>query len=198
MQDPGQQQLAKVYAKALLGAAETAGVVDELNEQLHSLVFDVLAQLPRLNAALCSPRVADGVKLKMLDDAFSGKMDGTLLRFLKVLCRRRRMELIRAIAIAYEQLFHEMKGIVQVHVETATDVNEEMRQSMQTRLSEQLGQQVLVRTRANPDLIGGMVVRVGDTVFDGSLANRLRSMREHTVDSVAQLIRESGERFVAE
>lgn len=191
--DATRQQLGSVYAKALLGAA--GDQADAVLEQLESFVDDVLAAHPKLDAALCSPRIAVTEKERILDAAFADKMHATLLRFLKVLVANGRMDCLREIRRAARELVNEQQGRVAVRVKTAEPVDEALAASISERLSQSLGRQVEMSCEVEPGLIGGLVVRVGDTVYDASVANRLRRLRETALQRTSETIRNTLDRF---
>src|SRR5689334_4030481 len=89
--DAGRQHLGSVYAKALLGAAQDAGQVNGVLEELESLEGDVFKRLPALRLTLTSPRVSVEEKIALIDKAFKGKMSEVLLNFLKVTARHDRL-----------------------------------------------------------------------------------------------------------
>jgi F-type H+-transporting ATPase subunit delta len=191
--DSNRQQLGLVYAKALLASSgdETERVIEELD----SLVDDVLAETPKLEAALCSPRLPLEDKQRILDKAFQGKMNSILLRFLKVVAAHERSDCLREIRIAAKTIHNEQQGRVEIQVQTAEPLDEAMANTIRDRLASNLGREVLVEQQVDPSMIGGLVVRVGDTVYDGSVANRLDRMRTSTLQSSSQTIRNSLERF---
>lgn len=195
--DTGQQQLGAVYAKALLGAAEAAGTTDEVVEQIDSFVNDVLLNVKGLYGVLASPRIAVEEKEKVLDQAFGDKMDGTLLRFLKVTARHGRLDCIRAIAEQVRSQFNELRGIVEIVVQTATELESATLETIKQRLESSLGKTVQVKTEIDPSIIGGLVVRDGDTVYDGSLANRIARMETDAVSKIVQTLREQSDRFTS-
>jgi F-type H+-transporting ATPase subunit delta len=193
--DSGLQHLGTVYAKALLGAAEKAGQSQQVLEELESLVADVLDKLPQLDAAFSSPRLSVEEKTALLDQAFAGKMSPTMLNFLKVVARHDRLGAVRAILQSARKLYNELKGRVEVRVETAGPLSNPLREQIVARLTQMLGREVVLTTEVNNDLIGGLVVRNGDTVYDGSLAARLKNMQEVTLEHTKQSIRQSLEKF---
>ncbi len=193
--DSDQQYLGTVYAKALLGATEKSGNTESVLGELDSVVSDVLAKLPKFEAAISSPRVPPDAKLSMLDKAFAGKMTGELLKFLKVVAEHDRFDCLRAMRRAARRLFNEARGRVEVSVRTAEPVSPDMFDNLANRLKTLLGQDVELTTEVKPDLIGGIQVRIGDTVFDGSLANRLEQVRSATLENVTQQIRDALDRF---
>lgn len=193
--DPAQQQLGATYAKALLGTSEKAGISDQVLEELDSVVHDVWPNLPRLRGALESPRVPYEAKLRMLDQAFGDKMVRQLLNFLKVVCKHGRMDCLGAIHAAAHRQLDELRGRVAVRVKTATELDEGLRERIRQRLEQALGRQVVIRAEVEPELIGGMVVRVGDTVYDASVVNRLTRLRQQTLVRAEHAIRDAVERF---
>lgn len=194
--DPDLKHLGNIYAKALFGATEKAGTTDEVLEELDSFVDDVIGKLPNLEATLCSPRVPPSGKTQMLDKAFRGKMATELLHFLKVVANHGRFECLRAIRRALRDICNESRNRVEVDLRTANPLTDNLLDKVVGRLKEVLGSDVVVNTQVDPDLIGGLVVRVGDTVFDGSVANRLVQLRKSAVDKAVQEIRQSLDRFV--
>jgi len=195
--DSGHEHVGAVYAKALLGAAATAGQAAAVVEELDSFVDDVLDRLPVLEATLASLRVSAEAKLALLDKSLSGRMSGTLLTFLKVVCRHGRFDCLRAIRRAARQQLNELEGRVDVQVRTPTPLSAELRELVTRRLESLLGKQVNLFVRDDESLIGGMVVRVGDMVYDASVANELRRLRESAVDLVVHAVRESLDRFAS-
>ncbi|MDP6444893.1 MAG: ATP synthase F1 subunit delta [Pirellulaceae bacterium] len=193
--DATQQQLGAVYAKALLGAAASVSNTQLVLEEFDSLVGDVLDELPQFEAALQSPRIPHEEKVQMLDKAFQGKMKDELLRFLKVVSSHGRMDCLREIHRAAHKLFNEQLGRMDVRVTTAAPIDQGLADSIAKKLSESLGGDVVMKTEVDESLLGGIQVRVGDTVYDASVANRLRRMRETTLEQTTQSIRNSLDRF---
>ncbi len=195
--DTGQQYLGSVYAKALIAASEKAGETDAVLEGLQSLVDDVLEQAPGLESTLVSPRVPLEAKENMLQSALGGRAAPTLLTFLKVLCRRGRFDSLRAILRATRKQYNELRNRKEVHVTSADPLTAENLEATANRLRQALGCDVDLQVKIVPDLIGGLVIRVGDTVYDGSLANRLKTLRNDLLATSSQQIRSELDRFAA-
>jgi F-type H+-transporting ATPase subunit delta len=193
--DASRQHLGTVYAKALLGAAEKAGQAERSVEELEALVSDVLDKLPQLEEALRTPRLTHEERLPILEKAFGGKLSVTTLTFLKVVSKHNRLDCLRVIARAARKQLDAARGRVEVLVETAYPLSNPVRERIVARLTQLLGKQVNLQTQVNEDLLGGLVVRVGDTVYDASLAARLKRMEAVTLDHTKQALRESLERF---
>ena len=195
--DTERQYIGTVYAKGLLGAAEKANQVTQVVDELESIVVDVLPQLPKLKLLLESPRVPMEVKEKVLNQSFSAG-SSVLLTFLKVVCRHGRFDCLRVISRTATALLQEQTGVVEVRVTTAEFVPESMHEELKTKLGQILEKQVVIRTETDADILGGLVVRVGDTVFDGSVANQLSQIRRTAVDQAMQQIRQSLDRFAVD
>ena len=193
--DQGREHLGHEYGKALLGAAEKSGAVDRVLEELESLVDDVLNKLPLMDATLSSPRVDLNEKLQLIDTAFKGKMSPVLLNFLKVLVEHGRFGSIRAIRRAARKVYNELRGRMEVTVRTATPLSNPLRQTIIDRLKAQLGKEVDLKTQVDPDLLGGIVLKIGDTLYDGSLKNRLERTRGVALEATMASIRKATERF---
>ena len=193
--DAGRQHLGTVYAKALLGAAERAGQADQVVDELESLIADVLDKRPQIDALLRTPRLTHEERMPILEKAFGGKLSPTLMTFLKVISKHGRLDALRAIARAARKQLNVVRGRVEVLVETAYPLSNPIRERITARLSELLHRQVILTTRINEELLGGLVVRVGDTVYDASLAASLKRMQQVTLEHTKQAIRQSIERF---
>jgi F-type H+-transporting ATPase subunit delta len=196
--DTGRQHLGKVYAKGLLGAAEQAGVTEVVLEELNSLVDDVLAKLPKFEAALSSPRLAHEDKLRLLDQAFTGRMNPLLLNFLRVVSRHGRLDCLRAVNHEARQLYNQTRGRIEVRVQTAEPIDGELLSSIGKRLKSALKSELDLHAEVDPALLGGLVVRVGDTVYDGSVATRLERLRSQAIARTSQELRHAASRFASE
>jgi F-type H+-transporting ATPase subunit delta len=194
----GSEPVAVVYAKALLGALESTGQTESAMQELESLIVDCLDNLPQFEATLASLRVPHEDKVALLDKAFHGRMNPVLLSFLKVTSQHGRLDCLRAIFRAAQRLLAEMQGRVEVHVATATEIDDDLELQIAGTLQTALGRQVDLETEVQADLIGGMVVRIGDSVYDASVVNELRRLRDGVLTSTSQAIQGALERFAGE
>jgi F-type H+-transporting ATPase subunit delta len=190
----GAQQVAAVYAKAFLGAAEKAGQTDALVEELSS-VGSVLAEFPRLEAVFASALIDQDEKIEILDRVFGGKLSSMTLDFLRVLARHGRLEIVRAVDEQARKLHDALRGRVRVEVRTATPLDGHLAQRVEGSLRKLLGGQPYVDPAVDPELIGGVVLRVGDTVYDGSIARQLSQLREQMITRSIHEIQSRRDRF---
>ncbi|MCA9270552.1 MAG: ATP synthase F1 subunit delta, partial [Planctomycetales bacterium] len=192
----GLQAVAAEYAKALLSATEKSGSSTETLEQLESIVHDVVAKQPKFAAALSSPRFALEHKLRLVEQAFGGRVLPELLQFFKVLARHGRLNALRPISRAFRKLYNEAHARVEVVVTTAEPLPSDLRDRLIATLTQKVGKEIDLVQRIDADVLGGMVVRMGDTVYDASLANRLERQRQQALRrSVAHLQQEISQVF---
>jgi F-type H+-transporting ATPase subunit delta len=191
------QQAGDVYAKALFGAVERTGGIDETLEELRALVEDVFASQPKLTAFLESPRVDVAEKRSLIDAAFRGKVRKETLNLLRILADNRRIDSIGAVYASFRKLVQNLRREVEVSVVTAEPLTEELREAVRKRLSASLGKQVHLKEWVEENLIGGLVVRIGDTVYDASLAGQFQRIRGTALASARSQMRETFERFAA-
>lgn len=195
--DTGRQHLANVYAKALLGAAQSAGQLDHVLSELGDLVTQVFDRSPGLEEVLASPRIDEGERTAILDRALAGKVSDVLLNFLKVMARHGRLDCIRATHQAAQHWYNVLRGRREVFVRTAAPITAETADLIASRLRGKLNAEVDLRLEVDPSLIGGLIVRVGDTVFDGSVANQLNRFRDEAAEKAAHEMRATLNRFLA-
>ncbi len=196
--DIGAEQLGKPYARALIAAAAKAGVADEVFAQLCEVVDEALHQNPRLAAALASPRVGESEKNRIVDRLFGGRVNEVLLRGMKVMNAHGRLGFLPAVRDAAAKILDEQVGRVVAEVRTAVPLSDDLRGEILHRLGESLGKQIRLKESVDPSLIGGMLIRVGDTVFDTSVSGRLAKLGRSVRSGFAQQLLQRSSRFVAE
>lgn len=196
--DTDQQYIAGVYAKSLIDATEKSGSTEEVLLQLDSFVVDVLSEIPVMSAMFGSPRVSREDKDKLIDSALAGKADRSLVNFLKVLNAHDRLDCLNAVSANAKALFNEKNGRVEAFVTVAEAMSDDLKSSVGLKLKQMLGKEVILSVKIDPEIIGGMIVKVGDTVYDSSVANQLAQVRSKAMDGMLQKVRGSIENFVTE
>ncbi|QEG24396.1 ATP synthase F1 subunit delta [Mariniblastus fucicola] len=193
--DTDQQQLGDVYAKAFLGFAKESGKLDAMVEELGEVV-GVFNELPKFRLAMESPRIDAADKTSMLDKAFKGKCSDGLLNFLKMVAQRDRFDCLNSIHSSTVKAHDEMAGRVKATLTTASEIETSVQDSVAKKLSGILGKEVTLVCVVDPDIVGGMVVRVGDTVYDGSVVNQLQQVRAKAVKKAVDAFREKLDKFI--
>lgn len=164
------------YARALFDAAVKQKAVEPVRRELAQL-SDVLAASPGLDDAMRHPRVTPTVKRDVLEKVF-GRFSVVLDRFIGILLEKKRWDALREILPVYERLANDAGGILAVQAETATSLTEEETAKVRRSLEKSWGGPVSLQTRVREDLLGGVVLHVGDQVWDNSLKGQLERLRE--------------------
>lgn len=168
--------IARNYADALFAAAETIDRVASFGDLIDA-VAGAIATDPRIAIVLESPRVAKTVKARLLVDALEGRAPREFLRFLQAVVRRGRQGLFGEITREYQGLLDRKLNRVHAGVTLTRDPDGKLRDEIVRRLTAALGKEVRGHFRADPAILGGVVVRVGDRIYDGSLRRRLQTLR---------------------
>jgi F-type H+-transporting ATPase subunit delta len=191
----GAQRIAAVYAEAFLGAAEDAGRIAPLLEEFDSFVADVLDQVPGFEKVLASALVSHEEKAALLDRALTAQASREFLNFLKVVSRHGRLDLLREIHRQARALRERKLGQVRVVVTTAAPVQDDLAQRLVGRLRGLVDGEPVLEQVVDPGILGGIVVRVGDTVYDASIATQLKNLRQQMIDRSAHEIQSRRDRF---
>lgn len=195
-EDIGQQQVAAVYAKALLLVGEESGQTAELLEQFESLVEDVLDKNPQFERTLTSALISHEDKAALLDRVLGKSAHPTLLNFLKVLSSHGRLDCLRSIWRALAHQYNEIRGRVEVELRAPQTIPAALLAEITKSLQAALSKQPVVSFVEDPDLLGGLVIRVGDTVYDGSVATQLRRAKQSMIQKSVELIETQRDRLI--
>ena len=170
------EELAQVYAHALFEVASENDVTDDVREQLGQFA-DELDENRDLQVFLFSPYFSsqekkDGIR-KIVDGA-----DERFLNFLELLAERHRMPVIFRIRRAYDALWREENKLLPVTVTSAVELDEGLVEGLGKRIEEQTGKKVELTSKVDSDVLGGLVLQVGNMVLDASIRNRLEQLRK--------------------
>jgi len=193
--DPAVQQVARVYALALIGAAENAGQLDALVEEFDALVRDVLDPNPRFEHVLASGILNADEKEGILDRTLGSQASPLMLSFLKVLSKHSRLDCLRATHAAVHEEYNSRRGLVPVEVRTAVPLDAGMEHRLTELLKSTLGATPVLETQTDPSMIGGIVLRAGDHVMDGSVSTQLANMRRQMIDRSVHEIQSRRDHF---
>jgi F-type H+-transporting ATPase subunit delta len=193
--DVGKQHVAAVYAEALLKATEQAGQTDAILAELDAFLGEVLDAFPDFESILSSRLVMHEEKEGLLDRAIGAQASPMFLSFLKVVSRHQRLDLLRAIRRQAHERLDKLRGRVPVQLATATPIDEAFAARIAQSLAPLVGGLPQMERAVDPKLIGGIVVRVGDKVYDGSIANQLQELRQQMMDRSAHEIQSRRDRF---
>ncbi len=194
--DVTEEQVARVYAKALLGAANKAGNPAAVVDEMQSLAEDVLAKFPALVELLRSSLVSEENKEQIVDRIFGSRASTTVLNFVKVVARHGRLQLLRPIARSLQKLYGEQLGQTEVQIRVASPLDDDLRGEILEMARNALRTEPVLQISVDPSLVAGIIVRIGDRVFDGSVATRLNDLRKTIVDRTVERIETRPETFL--
>jgi len=169
------EELAQVYARSLFEVAREQNKLDELREQLGQFA-DAMKQNRELELFFFSPYFSTNEKQEGLEKLLDGA-DEQLMNFLKLLVENHRMPVIYRLRREYERLWERENRLLPVVLTSAVELDEQTVKDLGERIGERTGNTVVLTTRVEPDIIGGIVVRVGNSILDASIRNRLEQLR---------------------
>jgi F-type H+-transporting ATPase subunit delta len=172
--------IAKNYAEALVELARKAEDLRGWGEMLDAIAEAMMIDR-RLSVFLESPRVSAQRKKEILSSALGDQLPRNFVRFLQALVNNRRQMLIPAISREYNDLVDEVEGRVHASVTVAREADDNDRQVVVNQLTRALGKEVVPHFHVNAGILGGVIVRVGDTVLDGSVRRRLATLRRRMI-----------------
>ncbi|HZC75774.1 MAG TPA: ATP synthase F1 subunit delta [Gaiellaceae bacterium] len=171
------EEVAQVYARSLFQVAAEKDRTDEIREQLGQLA-GAMEEDRDLQVFFFSPYFSTKEKKEGLDKTISGA-DEIFVNFLKVLIENHRMPVIFRVRREYEVLWEEANRLLPVSVTSAVELDEATVSELRDRIAEQTGRRVEMSTHVDADILGGIVVRVGNSVLDASVRNRLDQLRRN-------------------
>jgi len=175
------EEIAQVYARALFEVAKEQGKLDLVREQLRAFA-DALNENGDLRVFFFSPYFSteekkDGLRGALVD------ADPAIVNFLEALLERHRMPVIFRIRAEYERLWDAENQLLPVEVTSAVDLDDATVKSIGERIGEQTGQRVELTSKVDPSILGGIVLRVGNSILDASIKHRLDQLRKHVAQA---------------
>ncbi|MEI7694211.1 MAG: ATP synthase F1 subunit delta [Chlorobium sp.] len=165
------------YALSLLTAAVEGNFLDQVVGELE-VIREVLHHSRDLVHTLRSPVVKGDKKIKILEEVFKGAVGDKMFVFLKLVARKKRAGLLPEIIDEFQSLLDERQGIVNAEVKSAVALSDEQTAELIARLESYTGKRVRAHLSLNENFIGGVSVKIGDTIFDGTISHQLYRLRE--------------------
>ena len=169
------EELAQVYARSLFEVAREQGKLDLLREQLGQF-SDAVKENRELELFFFSPYFSTKEKQRALEKVLDGA-DERLISFLELLIENHRMPVIFRIRREYDRLWEQENRLLPVVLTSAVELDEETTRSLSERIGERTGRTITLTKRVEPDILGGIVVQVGNSILDASIRNRLEQLR---------------------
>ena len=175
------EEIAEVYARALFEVAKEHGVVDQTHDQLGQFA-QALDDNRDLAVFFFSPYFSTEEKKDGLKRAVTGA-EPIFMNFLETLVERHRMPALFRIRIRYQELWDDEHRLLPVQVTSAVQLEEATVRSIGDRIGEQTGREVELSSEVDPDILGGIVLRVGNFLLDASIRNRLEQLRKQVAQA---------------
>lgn len=169
--------VARRYAQALFELAREQDQLDAVVADLRQ-VLETVEGHGGLQAMLRHRRIPPAAKQEVLGQVFAGSVGALTLNFLRVLVEHRREESLAETCRQVIHLADAARGVQEAVVRTAAQLPEAELQALRERLRQVTGKQIVLRQQIDPSLLGGVVVKIGDRVYDGSIRRRLATMRQ--------------------
>jgi ATP synthase F1 delta subunit len=170
------EEVAEVYARALFDAAKDHDVLDEVHEQLGQFA-EALNDSRDLMQFFFSPYFSSEEKKDALSRAVKDA-DPRFMNFLEALIERHRMPVVFRIRTQFERLWEDERALLPVILTSAVDLDEKIVRQIGDQVGEQTGRTVELSSNVDPDILGGIVLRVGNFILDASIRNRLEQLRK--------------------
>jgi F-type H+-transporting ATPase subunit delta len=168
--------IARNYAEALFELAKKANNLRGWGEMINEFA-SAMERDATLRLYLESPRISAVAKNQLLANALQDRMPRLMVRYIQMLIKNRRQMLIPEIAREYLDLVDEAEGRMHARVTVASESDDALLQTIATQLSRLFGKEVVPHMTVDPEIMGGVVVHVGDTVLDGSVRKRMSGLR---------------------
>ena len=170
------EEIAQVYSRSLFEVAMEHGKLDRIRDELGTFA-DALADNRELSVFFFSPYFStqekeDGLRRTVVD------ADPTLVNFLQVLIENHRLPVIHRIRRQFDVLWDHENRRLPVEVTSAVELDRSVIEALEARIREQTGQTVELQSIVNPDILGGIVLRVGNSILDASVRHRLEQLRK--------------------
>jgi F-type H+-transporting ATPase subunit delta len=193
--DVGAQRIGKVYAEALLFAADKRNAAHEVLEEFDALVHDLFRRNPDVETFLASSAISRDRKKEVIQKTFEGRADEIFVNFLLVLNAHERLDTLRAIHAAYRDLYDQRAGRLRVSVTSAVPLADDQAETLRQEIRAKFSKEPVLESRVDPELLAGMVVQVGDWKLDSSIRSRLQNIREQLVERSSYEIQSRRDRF---
>lgn len=171
------RSVARRYAEAFFGIAQEQNKIDQYQQELEKMV-QVIAETENLKEYLAHLLVPTKEKRELAGKIFSGQVSDTTLNFLYLIIDKRRENYLAAIVQEYKEMADESRNIAKADLIAAQEVSEEEVKILAEKLSASTGKTVQFRVLVDPSLIGGVKIRMGDQIIDGTVAKKLAMLKE--------------------
>lgn len=193
--DVNAQQIARVYAEALFNVVEPRGQTAAVMEEFDSFLDDILRSDPNLERFFTTGAVGRNQRRMVLEKVLAGRASESFGNFLFVLNDHERLDLLRPMRQALRELSDAHARRVRVRVQSAVPLADDQQNSLQQLIRETLQLEPILETKVDPELIGGLIIRVGDWQYDATVRNQLDALRSEIIARSSHEIQSRRDRF---
>ena len=171
------ESVARRYAAALFSKAVKENAVDAVRDDLGKIMHEINT-MSALRVVLAEPTIVESRKSELLTKAFQGSIGQGTLAFLQMLTAKRRIGLISAVNDEFIRMTREYQSVASAEAVTAVPLTDEEKTALTAKLAAMTGKSIELTTALDATLLGGVLVRIGDTVYDGTVRGNLNRLRE--------------------
>lgn len=194
LDDPREETVAKVYATAYLDAAGASGA-EAAGAELASFIDDVLGSQPDFDQLLRGTALGRDEKVVLIDRVMAPRATPLFTNFLRVLAKHDRLSMLPTVRRLVDIDVEKRSGKKRVRVSSAVALSPSAVESIKNNLRAALQSEPILETRVDPSLVGGLVIRVGDTVYDGSVKTQVKQLRARLRERCLNEIQRGRDRF---
>lgn len=170
-------EIAHKYSTALLELAREQDRLISMREELED-VLNEIREHGELEETLFHPLILPEDKKRIIEKVFGGEISETLLNFLRVLIGKRREYFLESIISEFKEMVVREENILEVEVTTAVELKESLQEKLKSKLEQMLDYKIIIKQKQEPDIIGGLILKIEDNIIDGSIRKRMESLRE--------------------
>ena len=176
--------LANRYAEALFQLSEEENITKEIYNELHDVV-EVIKNNKELDNVLKSPLVAKNEKTQLIEALFNNKINNDLKNFLKILVEKGRISSLKSIELTFKELLNDKHNIIEGTVISAIALTEKQVKELEEKLSKKYNKNVTLENEVDQSILGGVLVRLGNTQIDGSVKTRLNNIKDQLTQVIS-------------
>lgn len=171
------RSVARRYAEAFFGIAQDQNKIDQYQQELE-IIVQVIEETENLKEYLAHLLVPAKDKKEIVGQVFANQISPTTLNFLNILIDKRRESYLTAIVLEYKDMADESRNIAKADLITAQEVSPDEVKTLAEKLSASMGKTVQFKVMVDPSLLGGVKIRLGDQIIDGTVAKKLAMLKE--------------------
>ena len=176
--------IANRYAEALFQLSEEENITKEIYNELHDVV-EVIKNNKELDNVLKSPLVAKNEKTQLIEALFNNKINNDLKNFLKILVEKGRISSLKSIELTFKELLNDKHNIIEGTVISAVALTAEKVKELEETLSKKYNKNVTLENEVDQSILGGVLVRLGNTQIDGSVKTRLNNIKDQLTQVIS-------------